>query len=440
MAAIAASLGQPLMPHQRLVADVATEVDADGRPYYPQIVVALPRQCGKTTLSLALELHRALMWGGPQAIGYTAQTGTDARQKLMRDQIPLIEGSPLYKAVKRIYRANGTEAVIFRNGSRIDPLPNTPSAGHGRTLDLGIIDEARFDIDDTREAALLPAMITRPEAQLVVISTAGNQASVYYRRKVEEGRAAVERGDTDGLAFFEWSAGEDDDIDDPAVWARVIPAMGHTIDEASIRQRRASMPEGEFRREHLCQWTTVDESIIPAKYVERVLDTGAAPAGVLTFGIDVAMDRSHSAIAVADEAGNVELIEHREGVTWLVDRALQLWRQHRGILVIDGFSPANSVVDRLEAGGIPVTRYTLRDMTAACGVFYDDVLDLNIRLRPHPSLEAAIASVRRKHVGSGWLWSRTTEAADLTPLFAATIAHYHATNRKTPVKQRSRIY
>lgn len=429
------------MPHQRLVADVATEVDANGRPYYPQIIVALPRQCGKTTLALSLELHRALMWGGPQAIAYTAQTGMDARQKLMRDQVPLIEGSAIYKAVKQIYRANGSEAVIFRNGSRIDPLPNTPSAGHGRTLDLGIIDEARFDVDDTREAALLPAMITRPEAQLLVISTAGDQRSVYYRRKVEEGRAAVERGDTSGTAFFEWSAGDDDvDIDDPAVWRRIIPAIGYTIDEETIRQRRATMPEGEFRREHLCQWTTVDESILPAHLVARVLDEATAPTGVLTFGIDVAMDRSYAAIAVADETGNVELIEHREGVSWVVDRALQLWRQYRGALVIDGYSPANSVVDRLESGGIPVTRYTVRDMTAACGVFYDDILDQNIRLRPHPSLEAAIASVRRKHVGSGWLWSRTTDAADLSPIFAATLAHYHATNRKEPTKQRSRIF
>lgn len=429
------------MPHQRLVVDVATEVDADGRPYYGEIVVALPRQGGKTTLALSLELHRALVWGGQQRIVYTAQTGMDARQKLMEDQLPLIEASPIAAAVRQVYRANGSERIIFRNGSKIEPLPTTPKAGHGRTLDFGVIDEARFDVDDNREAALAPAMATKPEAQLLVISNAGDQTSVYFRRKVEAGRAAVERGDTSGTAFFEWSVGDEDvDIDDPAVWYRTHPALGLTIDERHVRQRRAAMPEGDFRREYLCQWTTVDESILPAHLVARVLDEATAPTGLLTFGIDVAMDRSYAAIAVADEAGNVELIEHREGVSWVVDRALQLWRQHRGALVVDGYSPANSVVDRLESGGIPVTRYTVRDMTAACGVFYDDILDQNIRLRPHASLEAAIASVRRKHVGSGWLWSRTTDAADLSPIFAATLAHYHATNRKEPAKQRSRIF
>lgn len=440
VAAIAKTLGIELQPWQQLVADVALEVDPQGRPYYPTVCVVVPRQVGKTTLTFALELHRALLWGGPQAIAYTAQTGMDARQKLMRDQVPLVEGSAIGRSVKQIYRANGSEAIIFRNGSRIDPLPNTPSAGHGRTLDLGIIDEARFDVDDTREAALLPAMVTRPESQLFIVSTAGDQRSIYFRRKVEEGRRAVERKETSGVAFFEWSAGEDDDIDDPAVWRRCIPSLGITIDEHTIRQRRATMPEGEFRREHLCQWTVADEAIIPARYILRVLDSATVPEGRLTFGIDVSMDRGWASIAVADETGRIEVIEHREGVSWVVDRALELWRRHKGTLVVDGYSPANSLVDRLEQGGIPVTRYGSRDMVSACGILYDAILDETVRIRPHASLEAALSAVKRKTLGTGWLWSRTVESADLTPLFAATIAHHHATNRRPAEKPRSLIF
>lgn len=200
------------------------------------------------------------------------------------------------------------------------------------------------------------------------------------------------------------------------------------------------MTEGEFRRAYLCQWTVMDEAAIPAKYLIRVLDESTTPSGRLSFGIDVAMDRSYGAISVADETGRVELIEHREGVSWLVDRALDLYRKHKGALVVDGYSPANSLVDRLEAGGIPVTRYTLRDMTSACGIFYDGVLDDAIRIRPHASLEAAIQSAKRKQMSSGWLWSRTVESADLTPLFSATLAYHHATNRRPPESTRSRIF
>lgn len=438
--AIARALGFELMPHQKLILDVMLEVRPDGTPVYREGVVLMPRQCAKTTTTLILELHRAILWGGPQVIGYTAQTGWDARRKLIDDQVPLIEGSSLYASVKRVYRGAGMESVKFRNGSRIDVMPSTPTAGHGRTIDLAILDEAMSDEDDRREQAILPAMATRREAQLFVISTAGTQTSLYLRRKVDQGRAMLEAGIEAGVAYFEWSAEDDEDIDDPAVWARTIPAMNYTIDESAIRHARATMSEGEFRRAYLCQWTHLEEALIPEKLIHRVLQADTVPTGRLSFGIDVSMDRSHASISVSDETGRVELIEHREGVSWVIDRAVQLYRQHKGALVVDGYSPANSLVDRLEAGGIPVTRYSLRDMVAGCGLFYDAILDDAIRIRPHPMLELALKSAKKKTIASGWLWSRTTEEADLTPLFSATLAYHHATNRQTPDTTRSAIY
>ena len=79
-------------------------------------------------------------------------------------------------------------------------------------------------------------------------------------------------------------------------------------------------------------------------------------------------------------------------------------------------------------------------MAAACGVFYDAVLEESIRIRPSTALEAALNAAKRKSVAAGWLWSRTTLAADLSPLFAATLAYYHATNRKEAEPTRSAIY
>lgn len=431
------------MPWQQLVADVATEEHPDGRPVYSQVTVQVPRQCGKTTLLLALQVHRALMYGGPQAIAYTAQTGMDARQKLMRDQVPMIEASSIRSAIRRIYRANGTEAVIFRNGSRIDPLPNTPSAGHGRTLDQAIIDEARFDADDTREAALLPAMVTRPNSQLFVISTAGDATSVYFRKKVEDGRRIVADKLQQGRAYFEWSY-DGDDIDNPEVWAKTIPALGYTITEDAIRSRletaRAEDKENTFRQEYLCQWTVIESSAIPERFLARVLDAGVAPSGRISFGIDVALDRSSAAICVADETGRVELIDARDGVSWVVDRALDLYRRHKAPLVVDGYSPANSLVDRLEAGGIPVVRYSARDMTAAVGALYDAILEENVKIRSSAHLEAALRSAKKKPIAAGWLWSRTDIDVDISPLFAATLAYYHATNRRAPETKRSAIF
>jgi hypothetical protein len=123
-----------------------------------------------------------------------------------------------------------------------------------------------------------------------------------------------------------------------------------------------------------------------------------------------------------------------------VDRALELYRRHKAPLVVDGYSPANSLVDRLEAGGIPVVRYSVRDMTAAVGSLYDAILEENVKIRTSAHLEAALRSAKKKQITAGWLWSRTDIDIDISPLFAATLAYYHATNRRAPETKRSAIF
>ena len=75
VAKVAQALGTPLMPWQQHVADVALEIDPEtGRLAYRELVLTVPRQSGKTTLILALAVHRAIGFGQPQRITYTAQT------------------------------------------------------------------------------------------------------------------------------------------------------------------------------------------------------------------------------------------------------------------------------------------------------------------------------------------------------------------------------
>ena len=110
------------MPWQRYVADVGLELlEGTAIPAYREIVVTIPRQNGKTTLTLAFEIQRALGWGGPQSIAYTAQTGKDAREKLLNDQAPLLvaKTSSCRKGVARVLRGVGNEAITFVTGSRI---------------------------------------------------------------------------------------------------------------------------------------------------------------------------------------------------------------------------------------------------------------------------------------------------------------------------------
>lgn len=258
-------MGTPFMPWQQMVADVAGEYDAaSGLPIYREVIVTVPRQSGKTTLQLALTLDRSLMWGRPCRIAYTAQTGLDARQKMVNDWGPMLRRSPFRVAIDRELKGAAETAIEFTTGSRVEVLASAEEAGHGRTLDLGLIDEAFADEDDRREQAIVPAMTTIRDAQMYVFSTMGTGRSTFLNRKVATGRALVEAGITQGIAYFEWSAEDDADPDDPATWRACMPALGFTTDEATIRHARMTMPDGEFRRAFLNQPREHDARWLPA--------------------------------------------------------------------------------------------------------------------------------------------------------------------------------
>ncbi len=434
VAEVAKLLGTPLMPWQRLVADVGLELDPDtGLPAYREVWFSVMRQSGKTALALPLEVHRCISptWGSPQRVVYTAQTGWEAKTKFLEDQVPILEASPLGKLVTksgggRIRRAQGDWGANFGgSGGAIDVLGSSPSAGHGRTLDLGVIDEAWKDEDDRREQAILPAMVTRPMAQLLGFSTMGTDASTYLNRKVETGRAAASEDVGSGMAYFEWSIPEDADIDDPEVWWEFMPALGYTISEAAVAHARQTMSEGEFRRAFGNQKTTSSVRIIPSAVWDAVQDPDAEPSGELTWGVDLlrGVDGHDDAASIGvSGSGCVAVVDHRPGTVWLVDRMKQLHGQRGGNIVIDGGGPAASVADEMEDAGLPVVRLANGGTVSACGRMYDAIADGKVRVYPSRELDEAVAGLAKKTVGDRFVWARTASTADVTPLMAVTLA------------------
>ncbi len=420
------------MPWQQMVADVANELLPDGTPAFREVIVTVPRQSGKTTLTLSQSVERCTMRDRPQHVAYTAQTGSDARKKLLNDQVPILEGSPLWKQVRRVARANDNAGVVFKNGSRIDVLASNASAGHGRVLDLGHVDEAFDDIDDRREQAMLPAMITKPDAQLWVVSTQGTDASVYLNRKIELGRAAALEGRTSGICFFEWGVPEEADIHDPSSWWLGMPALGHTQSIEAISHAKQTMTEGEFRRAFGNQRTRSNERAIPETTWRVACRADVAPVGRLSFAVDVAPDRDWASIAAA-AGGVVELVDHRPGVGWVEERIAQLVADHGGAVTLEATSPAGALVPGLRSKGVQVREFTAAEVTRACGAFYDDIADGRVRIRIgpfHEYLETAVAAVAKQPVADAWRWGRK-RLDPITPLMAVTLAHCSRPKSKT---------
>jgi phage terminase large subunit-like protein len=245
------SIDLELLPWQKRVVNVALEQDG-GRPAYRDVVVSVPRQSGKSTLTLALIIWQMTAYPGSRIL-YGAQTRVAARQEMLQTWWPRLVSSPLAEDFE-LFRGFGNEAISHGNGSVLGLLSAGESAGHGETTDLVIVDEAWVHTDARVEQAVRPTMATRPRAMIWTVSTAGTHRSVWFKGKLAAGRAAAEMGVADGVACFEWSARAEANAADPAVWRSCMPALGHLVDERTVAADLASMGVSEFRRAYLNIW------------------------------------------------------------------------------------------------------------------------------------------------------------------------------------------
>jgi hypothetical protein len=368
-----------------------------------------------------------VMSGPGQKSVYSMQTGSEAARKLLDDWLPMIDDSDFRHAVAKVRRVTGGEGLHFKNRSTLEIMRTAKSSGHGRTLDEAIIDEAMHDHDDRREQAVMPAMLTRRNAQSWITSTAGTDESLFWRRKVDLGREAARNGVVEGLAYFEWSAPDECDPYDEDMWWLVMPALGLTQPIESVRHLARTMREEEFRRAMLNQWTRTDLKVIDwAAWVECRNPRGQIAADMV-LALDVNKDRTAASTCAASRGSDglidIELIDYHDGLTWLVPRVVELRDRHMPMKVlVDGNGPAAAYIPELERAGVEVTVVGGAELPRACGAFYDSVTARTLRVRPNPRLDDAVAGAAKRIRGDSFVWQRSTLTADISPLVCATLA------------------
>ncbi len=442
---VARRFGRSLMPWQQELVDVAYEYDPEtGLFRYNEVDVTVPRQSGKTTLTLAKQVHRLTVMArqlGPQRSTYTAQSRLAARKKLERDFSELLRGSRAFREVPnakarpsratewRLSLNNGSEAIQFGAGSFLQIDAPSRTGGHGDTLDDGTIDEAFAHEDDTVEAAMRPSMATRRNAQLWVISTAGDARSAYLYRKVLAGRTATEADAHGSVCYAEYSAAEDADPGDPTTWRGCMPALGLTITEDFIRgeweraQRKG--PEGvdTFRRAYLNQWPqapVLSDDGASGAFDLAVWSTLADPSAERgtgqVFAVSTAPDRSWCAVAVAwfrpDGLPQVMLADYRSTTMWTQRRVDDLRARWGGRVLVDTAS-RGLITDAKEP--------SQAEQAQADNALSDAVTAGALRHGNEPAMNDAVRAARWKPSGDSRVLDRKG-TVDISPLRAASLA------------------
>lgn len=441
------------MPWQRAWVDVVYEIDPEtGLLAYREDRCTVPRQSGKTTIFLPRVLHRALFSGNadlpfgasPQNIRYGAQTGSDARKKWQDDWLPVLRKTR-FRHFYRERLTNGHEALIFANGSMQSLLANTGSSGHGGTVDLGLLDEVFAYKDARMEQALLPAMITRPQPQFGMVSTAGTPTdSPYLYGKVLDGRDLAQRQADDeslrrGTAYLEFSAPDDADPYDPATWWACMPALGYTVTEAAVRAALDTMladPKlglNEFRRAYLNQWVlAMGDPIVPLDAWAALANADASRPPFVVLGVDVGpKDSAASIVAVGPMAYGLQstVLDNGPGTGWLPQRLHDLVEKYakaqgeRPWVIVDGKHCAHLIPEFERVAGFERVRpLGPSEASAACAFWLRMVGKRQVWHRGEPELTSALAGAGQRKLSDGWAWSREKSGTDITPLVALTNA------------------
>lgn len=437
------------MPHQQMIADVATEYDPKtGIPYYRKVVTTVPRQSGKTTLDLASSLDVLISSTTPKRVVYTAQTGKDARRKFLEELVPMLRSSkglwgkrPTRDPsgdglITNLRRRAGEEGLDFQNDSLLLIESSSETAAHGGTFHKATLDEIWADKTRRRLQSLSPSMITVAEAQLWLYSTAGNARSMLFNSEQKSGRAAVDGGLDRGVAYFEWSAPPRSDIDDEELWWATMPALGYTQTIDTMRAERLNFddPDSEegpdgFRRAYLNIPTIGQVSEIPMDSWAAVGSDDVTPHGELTLALDCTPKRDAASLVVADGNGALELVDNREGTGWCVERAAEVAARISAPVFIDGGGPAAVFVDDLTSAGATVVTLSTAEFIAACGGMYDGIVNRTIQIRRHQAVDDAAHAASKRTIGDRWAWARKVGAYDATPLVAMSIALWGTKHR-----------
>lgn len=428
----AAMLGQPYMPHQRLIADVAGELVRNEQglwvPAYKIVVVTEQRQSGKSHQSMAgngercFSVPRFRSW-------YTAQTGQDARDQFLKFEEENIRGTALEPFVK-VKRGRGEEVMTFPNGSTIRPHPPTEEKLHGKQSNRNDIDEAWAFSEDEGKAlmqAIAPTQLTRPDAQTFIWSAGGTPASTWLASLVARGRD----GDPD-IAYFEWAIPDDADPEDFDVILAHHPAAGRTISRDSLRALRAAFkddPAG-WARAAGNRWTEVIGGAITAEQWEAVRWPDPIPDDApLAYGAARATDGSHVAIAAAAQVDGpdgpvtvVELLDVLPTAYMAAEHVLG-WATDGALAVAPGGPSASLHRDLVNLNARRLLPMTAQDESAAVGNVLDSFAPRAIRWRRHPDLDAARQIAGTRNTGDGGkAWARLAAGGSVAPLEAGTLA------------------
>lgn len=403
------------------------------------IVISIPRQVGKTYLIGCIIFALCLMKPGLKVI-WTAQVKDTALETF--GQFFDMSQKPRVKPhVLKVLQGKGDESIVFTNGSSIEFGARDSGFGRGRTdVDIIVFDEGQhLSTEALENMGAAQNVADNPLCFVMGTPPRPKDKGEFFTLLRQE---ALD-GDSDGTLYIEMSADRGANPMDRDQWRKANPSFPlRTSERAMLRLRKKLKNADSWNREALGIW---DESIKLFSPISGALwidgidvgpDDGIKPDGI---GVDMSHGREISVGGcwVEPDSAHVEEIwagvDEAAAVEWVAERA-----GRRIPVVIDGMSPASSMIPLLKARGVKVRAGTSGDMARGCGLVASEVESRRLTHADQPSVNEAREGARKRAIGTagGWGLDRSDPSVNIAPLVAVVQARVAAsTKRHRPNKK-----
>jgi hypothetical protein len=445
--------GGHLFDWQRFWLDQILGLDDEGQFVTTDDGLEVARQNGKGVALQALEVYFAFELGkaaGYATILHTAhefKTCEDHRMRLEQ----FIQACPhLHALVKEqggYMRSNGKESINLKDGTRIVFQSRTNAGGRGFSADLLVWDEAMI-ISDRSVGAQKP-MIRASKGRhghktIFAGSAVDKEVHMYGVNFARIRQRGLEQDPR--ISYTSWSAPLDDPTDvtvdmltDVELARAANPSMedGLISVETIMDEIRTMDPRvAAVELYGIGSWPSIDagaSGLFDAKRWAQLADTVVLEEP--TLSLDVSPLRTRGAIVAAKRVGekvHVSVLAHEEGTGWIVERLVELAEElDAARVVVDEVGPAATLLPALEEAGVIVETIGTKDYTRACGMFFDAFEQGRIVHDGNLALDAAVRGAAQRTVADAWGWSRRQSRSDITPLVAASVAHWAEATIKT---------
>ena len=428
-------LGQPfkLRDWQKEIINELFELREDGTFKHHTAYISLPKGNGKTELAGALAVFGLMGSQNVAPLIPVVASSYDQADLVFNSAKTMIQNGDLRHFVEAMER----KIVLKENpNAQIVRVPCVAGVNDGMRPSMAIFDEIHEMVGNKERAHLVieNGLRKRTNTLGINITTAGVENSMAYRmykyaKGIEEGTE-----DDEGFYFKIYEADAELDIRKKADRKKAIeqanPALYDWVDFEQIERAYKTIPENEFRRYFLNQWTTTADRWLPAGVWEEcfVEQKEIEKGSRIILGFDGSYSRDSTALvalSMDSQVPHLEVLGHwfrpiTENKQWKVPRdevlarILSCFEEYEVVeLVVDPMGWHNEITELEEIVGDNMVLYYegnfRKKMAQACSRFYSAVLEQKISHNGDQALHQHLINCVPKETLQGTLVTKASK-------------------------------